>query len=244
MRIISVLLGIFLITTLKAWGLAPCDINPGSDLNNAVWQESDSVVTSEEMLACFRAYPIDDATFARMQGRSFRSGCPVKRSELRYLLLPHYDGYGFVRMGEMVCNASIAATLIKIFRNLYKQRYPIERMVLIDDYNADDVASMRANNTSCFNFRHVAGSKKLSAHSLGLAVDINPLYNPYVKVRKSRTMVSPEEGRPYIDRSRSDIPMKIDRNDAACRAFKANGFIWGGDWKSIKDYQHFEVRRR
>ena len=112
-------------------------------------------------------------------------------------------------------------------------------MVLVDNYNADDEASMTANNSSAFNYRTTPGGTKLSAHSRGMAVDINPLYNPYVKVRDGKTIVAPEAGRDFVERSGA-FPYKIDRDDLCCQLFLERGFEWGGDYKSIKDYQHFE----
>ena len=32
----------------------------------------------------------------------------------------------------------------------------------------------------------------------------------------------------------------IDRNDLCYRLFVKHGFTWGGSWRSLKDYQHFE----
>ena len=140
----------------------------------------------------------------------------------------------------MICHKDVAKDLINIFRQLYEAKYPIERMQLIDDYNADDITSMNHNNTTCFNYRAVAGSKKLSNHSMGKAVDINPLYNPYVKRRADGSYkISPEMGRKYADRSRN-FKYKIDKDDLAYRLFTKYGFRWGGNYRSLKDYQHFE----
>lgn len=191
--------------------------------------------------AWFGVYPVDDATFARMQGRSYRTGCPVARDDLRYVRVLHVDFAGAVRTGELVCHRSVADDLAELFRALYEAAYPIERMVLIDVYDGDDERSMAANNTSAFNFRRIAGSTRLSRHAFGTAVDINPLYNPCVAVRDGRTVVQPEAGRPYADRSRP-FPGRIDRDDLCYRLFRARGFAWGGDWRSLKDYQHFEKR--
>ena len=143
-------------------------------------------------------------------------------------------------LGEMVCNKAIASDLLVIFQKLYDASYPIERMVLIDSYNADDISSMEANNSSSFNFRFVSGTNKLSKHSEGMAVDINPLYNPYVTKRADGTVVvSPESATPHVNRKKS-FQYKICRNDLCVKLFKQHGFSWGGDWKSLKDYQHFE----
>ena len=164
---------------------------------------------------CFAVSEIDDATFARMQGRSYKADCTLPRSELRYLKVLHTDIEGRIRLGELVCHRHVADDLIEIFRTLYDLRYPIERMVLIDDYDADDGASMRANNSSAFNFRYIRSSHSLSKHSLGTAVDINPLYNPYVRRVGGRTVVDPPEAAPYVDRTR-DFPCKIERDDPCC----------------------------
>lgn len=208
------------------------------------WQAGKSVslaeVKSYGIDRCFTAHPISDAIFKRMNRRSFSAQCTIARSELRYLQLLHYTANGRILMGEMVCNKAIAADLISIFKQLFDARYAIERMQLIDDFNANDQLSMAANNTSCFCFRVVAGSKRLSNHSRGMAVDLNPLYNPYVKrSANGHLKVSPKEGKPYADRSQQ-FKHKIDHTDLAFRLFKQHGFRWGGDYRSLKDYQHFE----
>lgn len=196
----------------------------------------------EAIDSCFTSQSISDSIFARMWKNSYKADCTVPRSELRYLKVLHYTIDGKIQVGELVCNKAIAKDLLEIFRSLYEAKYPIERMTLIDEYGANDEASMQANNTSCFNFRFVAGSKKLSNHSRGLAIDINPLYNPYVKQRKDgKLFVQPEAGRPYADRSKA-FDYKITRNDLCYKLFKQHGFEWGGDWKYSKDYQHFEIR--
>ena len=183
---------------------------------------------------------ISDAVFLRMQGKSYKNNCTVDRSELRYLRLSHYDENGEEYIGEIVCNKKISNDLKEIFQELYKQKYPIERMRLIDEYEADDERSMQANNTSCFNYRTIAGSQKLSKHSLGMAIDINPLYNPYVKRGKDGTLiVQPANARKYANRAKR-WPSKIEKGDLCYQLFIKHGFKWGGSWSSSKDYQHFE----
>ena len=190
----------------------------------------------------FTAEPISDSIFKRMQGKSYKNNCTIPLKELRYIQVLHYDSDGKLKSGEIVCHKDIAADLIDIFHELYKAHYPIECVQLIDDYNANDEQSMLHNNTSCFNYRHVAGTKSLSLHSQGKAIDINPLYNPYVKRLRNGTMsISPKTGRVYANRSKT-FKYKIDHNDLAYKLFKKHGFTWGGDWKSLKDYQHFEKK--
>lgn len=201
---------------------------------------SDGDVKQAGMDRCFTAEPISDELFQRMQGKSWKKDCPLKRSELRYLRLLHRNAEGRTQLGEMVVNAQIADKVVRIFRKLYEAGYRIERMVLVDDYDGDDERSMEANNTSSFNYRTVPGRTTLSKHARGLAIDLNTRYNPYV----TKQGVSPKNGRDYaFNRNRrTDIPYKIDQQDLACKLFKAEGFTWGGDWRSSKDYQHFEYQ--
>lgn len=216
--------------------------NQAAALRN--WQAGTTVspntIKSYGIAKCFSQRPVDDILFKRIRGKSFKANCTVRRSDLRYLQLLHYTADGKIKLGEMICHKDVASDLIDIFRQLFEARYPIERMQLIDDYGADDIASMSHNNTTCFNFRVVAGSRKLSNHSLGKAVDLNPLYNPYVRRRANGTYkISPEAGRAYTDRSKT-FKYKIDSNDIAYRLFTQHGFRWGGNYRTLKDYQHFE----
>ena len=187
----------------------------------------------------FSQQEITDSIFARIEGKSFKENCTTPREDLCYLKVLHYNKEGEELEGELICHKDIADDLLAIFRELHRAKYPIERMVLIDEFDADDEASMRANNTSAFNFRPASGMRRLSKHSTGMAIDINPLYNPLVKHREGRTRVYPSTGTPYIDRTQ-DFPYKIVKGDLCYRLFKKYGFSWGGDWRRSKDYQHFE----
>jgi hypothetical protein len=125
---------------------------------------------------------------------------------------------------------------VEIFKELFEARFPIEKIRLIDEYEANDNKSMADNNTSSFCFREIDGKPgKLSKHSYGVAIDINPVQNPYVYMDK----VSPEAGREYLDRSKVTKGM-IVKDDVCYKAFINRGWTWGGDWKNEKDYQHFQ----
>ena len=172
---------------------------------------------------------------SRITGKSYPTDCSVPYSELMYVKVLHYDFNGNEREGELICAKEVAQELTNIFYELYLAKYPIEKMVLIDEYDADDIASMKDNNTSCFNYRVIEGSKSLSNHSYGLAIDINPLINPYVK----GDYVSPKEAKPYVDRRQLKLGM-IDKDDLCYKLFTKYGWKWGGSWNTVKDYQHFE----
>ena len=188
----------------------------------------------------FSIQTIPDSVFRRMQGRSLPEGCIVSRADLRYLRLSHFDAEQKEHVGEMVCNKAIADDIVEIFRELYRQKYPIQRIRLMDDYEADDERAMRDNNTSSFCYRRISGSAKLSKHATGMAVDINTLYNPYVRTGKDgRRIVEPATAVKYVDRRKS-FPYKIVKGDLLYQLFLQHGFKWGGSWRTVKDWQHFE----
>lgn len=178
--------------------------------------------------------------FSQIYGKSFKENCtvPIKDLRLIHILYTGFDGTTY--QGELICNKFIAENLIEIFEELYESSYPIEKIQLVDNFDADDESSMRENNSSCFNFRFVTGSTKISKHGLGLAIDINPLYNPCVRTKNGTTIVEPATAQKFVDRSKN-FPHKIDKNDLAYKIFTAHGFEWGGSWGSVKDYQHFEL---
>lgn len=164
----------------------------------------------------------------------------VSYDELCYMSVLHYNFHGVERTGELICSKAIAQDLVEIFYELYQNEYQIEQIRLIDEYSGDDTLSMQDNNTSCFNYRTVDGTSSLSKHALGLAIDINPFFNPYIVYKNDgTTYISPQGSETYADRSK-DFAYKIDENDLCYKLFKEHGFTWGGDWNSCKDYQHFQ----
>lgn len=183
--------------------------------------------------------PISDAIKDRIYGLSYKEDCTVPYEQLRYVSVQYVDFEGNTQTGELICNRAIAQDFVEIFYELYQASYPIEKIRLIDEYQADDDLSCLDNNTSCFNYRPVGGSSNLSKHALGLAIDINPFYNPYVTYPNGVERISPPGSEAYADRS-LDFPYKIDENDLCYQLFTKHGFTWGGHWKSLKDYQHFQ----
>ena len=211
--------------------LSGCQCRQGSGTAPA----PEPVVETAPAEPVFTAEPIPAAVEARMRGVSYHDNPDIQLSALRYLRLSYADFDDNDQVGELVCNQAIADDLVEIFKALYEARYPIRSIRLIDDFGGDDEASMAADNTSCFNYRRKTGMRQLSKHALGLAVDINPYENPYVRPHRVR----PVDAAFYADRTQ-DFPHKIDKNDLCYRLFRDHGFSWGGSWRSVQDYQHFE----
>jgi phosphoserine phosphatase len=189
---------------------------------------------------CFAAEPIPDGVWQRMQGKTYKENPYIGRDDLRHIRALHWDYDNQMHVGEMIVNKEIADRVVSILRQLFDAKYPIQRMLLPDVYDADDETQMRDNNSSSFCYRAIAGSSKLSKHARGLAIDINTLYNPYYKGRDDGTrFIQPATAADYCDRT-WDFPYKIDHDDLCFRLFTEAGFEWGGDWTSCKDFQHFE----
>ncbi|MGL5754237.1 MAG: M15 family metallopeptidase [Paraclostridium sp.] len=189
----------------------------------------------EEFKPIFTQSIIPDDIYNKMIGKSIPNKNEVDISTLSYLKITHYGFDDKTHLGEMIVNKDVAKEVLDIFKELYEKKYPIDKIKLIDEYDAQDDLSMKDNNTSAFCYREISGSKVLSNHSKGMAIDINPLINPMVK----KNIVSPEEGEKYIDREVNTKGMII-KGDACYEAFAKRGWTWGGDWDTLKDYQHFE----
>ena len=176
-----------------------------------------------------------------IDGDSWREGCPVSLKKLRYVRINHWDFNGETTTGELIVHEDVAEELAYIFEELYNIHYPINQMKLVSDYEGNDWESIEAGNTSAFNCRPVTGKKKKwSKHAYGRAIDINPIENPYV----SRTgHISHKASLKYKKRvhkvnSYADHALLL-KSDQATKIFKNYGWKWGGDWRTIKDYQHF-----
>ena len=189
----------------------------------------------------FSIAEIDDKIFARIDGKSYKKNCTEPLKNLRYLNVLHKNLQGETLSGELICNSQIAETLLNIFEKLYAENYPIEKIKLVDEYNADDELSMRDNNSSCFNFRYVSNTTRISKHGYGLAIDINPLYNPYIKFVNGKKSIEPANAAEFEDRQKN-YPYKIVAGDLCHKLFTERGFLWGGEcWKNELDYQHFFI---
>lgn len=180
--------------------------------------------------------PIPSHIAEKMIGKSYKEDCPIPMSDLAYVIVTHYDMQGQISSGELVVHKKIANMVMEIFQDIFEAKFPIEKMRLIDEYDANDDKSMEDNNSSAFCFRRNLNRPwVISTHGLGLAIDINTRLNPWVKGEK----VSPSNARDYVDRT-TPIAGMIHPGDPVVAAFKKRGFIWGGDFESLKDYQHFE----
>ena len=232
------------------FGVFACGQKATGTETDSLENESSVASTTETEQAVsrdgFSIQEISDELFERMKsGNTYKENCVVPREDLRYILVLHKDKDGNTHQGEMIVHRLIADDVLEIFEKLYDAEYPIERMVLPDNYLADDEIMMRDNNSSSFNFRFISHTDKISKHGLGMAVDINTLYNPYHKIvtnddGSQEEVIEPATGEPYLDRTQ-DFDYKIEKGDLCYTLFTEKGFEWGGDWSDRKDYQHFEL---
>jgi hypothetical protein len=170
----------------------------------------------------------------QMMHRTWHEGCPIGFNKLAYLHLSYWGFDNKVHVGELIVYKPLAQETLNIFRQLFIQRFPIEKMRLPERY-ANDEAQAAANNSSAFYCRADGQTPtKFSHHSYGIAVDINPLYNPAIEGKT----VSPVNGRPYLNRKLKQEGM-INEGDKVFSLFTKHGWLWGGFFTEV-DYMHFE----
>ena len=179
-----------------------------------------------------------DSSLADRMRTSWRPGCPVPLTDLRYLKVTYRGFDGGDHLGELVVAAAVAPAVVEVFRRLHAVGYPLASLRLVDDFGGSDDQSMAADNSSAFNCRPVTGGTGFSEHSFGTAIDLNPVQNPYL----SGTLVLPPQGRPFI--ARTPGPGVILPGDAVVTAFAGIGWTWGGTWTNPLDYMHFSASGR
>jgi D-alanyl-D-alanine carboxypeptidase len=194
------------------------------------------------MLAMLAVVPPFQHTVSRVTRAdlpySWRAGCPVAPAQLRRVRLTHWGFDGRVHTGRLIVNRTAVGDIVVVFRRLYAARFPIRRVRPIDAYAGNDERSLAADNTAAFNCRNVIGPgpRRWSVHAYGLAIDVNPVENPYLEGGR----VHPRAGRAYLNRSNVRPGMAV-RGGLLVQAFAAVGWRWGGRWRSSPDYQHFSA---
>jgi len=212
-------------------------LNTGENKNNMTNNIENKIKNNTDATTIFTSETLPQNVIDQMTGISWETEAPVTLEDLRYVTISYWGFDDESHLGELVVHQSVSEDIVAIFKELYDAKFPIEKMRLIDVYGGDDELSMADNNSSAFNYRKVPDSDRLSNHSFGLAIDINPVQNPYIK----EGVVLPELGTDYLDRSVIQKGM-ILKDDVVYNAFVSRGWTWGGDWNTLKDYQHFDKK--
>lgn len=216
-----------------------------NERSNATSLQNQNVLLTEELVNetrstikiddYFKSSTLNDHFGDKLDQHVYLDSNLINYDDLRYLQVLHVGFDGVIHIGELIVNKLIAEEVLTIFREIYDIGFPIEKMKVISHYDNSDELSMEDNNTSAFNFRQITNGDTLSRHAMGLAIDINPSINPYIK----SNIILPTNAIPYIDRNQDALGL-IKKEDSIYEIFKKYGWTWGGDWTSLKDYQHFE----
>ena len=208
------------------------------------------------LLIGFNSEPISDNLKKELvECNVWKEGCPISMDRLRILTLSYIDFEGTEHTdGKMLVLDAVADKTLAVFKDLYEIKFPLEKIELISNYNGDDDASLAANNSSAFCYRSITGGGAVSLHGLGVAIDINPIQNPYLgfgggakgTVYSGNISVLPPKGVDYLNREH----IRPGMVESVVEIFKKHGFTdWGGDWGDGNqggriDYQHFAVPRK
>lgn len=180
--------------------------------------------------------PVPEDVLARS---TWNQECPVGVEELSYLTVSFFGFDGVFHTGELIVNAAWAEEIEHVFRRLHEERYPIEQMQVVTVEMDEALPTGDGNNTSSFTCRTAVGEGSWSMHAFGLAVDINPFHNPYEKGE----LVLPELATAYADREQA-LPGMLFADSVAVTEFENIGWVWGGNWRTLKDYMHFSSNGR
>lgn len=207
-------------------------------MDNAVaWNADTKTVLVSSDWDIYFAQPIPQDIRDKMWNVTMRENPHIGYDDISYLTVTYYGYDNKPHLGNIIVNKALAEDALEIFKELYEVKFPIEKMEPAYVYGGDDETSMRANNTSAFNYRNIANSENISNHALGCAIDINPLINPYV----NGDFIQPATAEKYIDRNSGETGV-ITADGDCVRIFKEHNWEWGGDWDTPKDYQHFEKK--
>jgi D-alanyl-D-alanine carboxypeptidase-like protein len=174
-------------------------------------------------------------------GGFWHKGCPVGLSDLRLLTVTHRGFDGHRHTGQIITNKNAAGPLANVFHQLYRLHFPMHHMHFSDVYGPASGRPRDGDVTGSFECRQAvpspctggSGTGSWSNHAYGMAIDINPVENPYVGCGQSRDPLAQS----YRDRSRHRRGMVTRR---VVNAFGSVGWGWGGAWAgNTKDYMHF-----
>jgi hypothetical protein len=165
---------------------------------------------------------------------SWQPICPVRPEQLRYLTMSFRGFDGRAHTGEMLVNADVAQTVVDIFSRLYAAGFPIEEMRIRSTAELNRPPTGDGNNTEGFLCRQTRNQRQWPASGYGLAIDVNPFNNPYVR----GDLVVPELASAYLNRDWVRPGMIIDGGPVVS-AFESGGWSWGGRWSDPVDFMHF-----
>lgn len=186
--------------------------------------------------------PINDSIQILMLNTSWKENCPVAIVNLRLVKIQHWNFEQKLEQGVLISHKDVASEILIIFKSLYAKKIPFKSILPMYHYKGSDNASMLDNNTSMFNCRQNSmNPKKFSTHSYGKAIDINPFQNPMVYKKDKFTKITPKEASQYQNRSLNKLGM-IHFKDEVWKAFTKYKWQWGGTWRRVKDYQHFQKK--
>ncbi|WP_341755438.1 M15 family metallopeptidase [Candidatus Tisiphia endosymbiont of Ptychoptera albimana] len=195
--------------------------------------------------ADFTVEPLSEVSKQEMiKKKVWYDGCPVNLNRLRLIKFPYYDFNSVIHHdGELVVFDAASEHVVVILKRIYALKYPIAKARTVENYDGDDDKSMADNNSSSFNCREITGGGLPSIHSYGLAIDINPIQNPYLSIpsdinQTGAVAVKPAAGSSYLNRTN----IRPGMSEVITDLFAKNGFsVWGGKRNTPIDWQHFQT---
>jgi len=153
--------------------------------------------------------------------------------QLKLINVQYYSTDSKVHQGQILTNNKIADKIVVLFKFILQERFPVAHAIPVVKYNWDDDLSMQANNTYSFCYRDVSFSK----HAYGMAIDINPYFNPVRWKTGFENHLNKPVGARYDPRK----PGTFYSQQPVVLEFERLGFHWGHHFKVKFDDHHFDM---
>ena len=189
---------------------------------------ADSIVLKEQVTAD----TIIDADYTFREAISGTKAPQHIIDQLELFDVIYLSSDGKIHQGQILSNQQIAGEIRELFRLMLEERFVVEKAIPIVRYNWNDSLSMDDNNSYSFCYRNITYSK----HAHGMAIDINPRFNPLRWKRINRP------NQPAGAVHDTTVNGTLHPEHPVVKEFTRNGFRWGHTFSKYYDDHHFEKR--
>jgi len=202
-------------------------------LSSCSHKKKESIKPEQKKMSVVRDSIIIDSKYSFQEAIKGTKAPKDIIDQLKLISVRYYSTDHKIHQGQVLTNIKIADKLELMFKFMLNERFPIAHAIPVVNYNWDDEVSMEANNTYSFCYRDVSFSK----HARGMAIDINPYFNPVRWKEGYENRLNKPVGA-HFDPS---IPGTFYKQHPVVLEFMKLGFYWGHNFSTKHDDHHFEI---
>ena len=213
----------FILLLLILFTVSCTNVRKGENNESVEFHGQEEIVKEKDTLVIDSELTFEEAT----------QGSIAPESMIRQLVLLDVDYLstdGKIHRGQVLTNKKIETHIRHMFNFMLENDFVVEKVIPIVKYDWSDSLSMDDNNSSSFCYRNASYSK----HATGMAIDINPLFNP-LRWKKSDKPNQPEGA--VLD---TTVNGTLHPEHIVVKEFRRLGFRWGHTFSKYYDDHHFE----